>query len=215
VGVAKNIRHEGLDVEEKPEVYLPYLQPLFTVTNTNLSSLYFVIRTTGDPKSVISMVRAEILELDKEQPITNIKSLEERLSESIAQRRFNMLMLSIFAGVAMILAAVGIYGIMSYIVAQRTHEIGIRMALGARAKDILILVLSQGMALTAIGLGIGLIATLALTRIITTLLYGVSPTDPLILVAISALLAVIAFLACSISARKAIKVDPVIALREE
>jgi ABC-type antimicrobial peptide transport system permease subunit len=126
-----------------------------------------------------------------------------------------MLMLSIFAGVAMILAAVGIYGIMSYIVAQRTHEIGIRMALGARAKDILILVVRQGMALTAIGLGLGLIATLALTRIITTLLYGVSPTDPLILVAISALLAVVAFLACSISARKAIKVDPVIALREE
>lgn len=215
VGVARNIKHEGLDVDEKPEVYLPYLQPLFAASTTNLASLYFVIRTSSDPKSVIAPVRADILQLDKEQPITNIKTMEERLSESIAQRRFNMLMLSIFAGVAMVLAGVGIYGIMSYIVTQRTHEIGIRMALGAQAKDILMLVLSQGMALTTIGLGLGLLATLALTRIITSLLYGVSPTDPLIFVAISALLGIIALLACFISARKAIRVDPVIALRDE
>ena len=212
VGVVKNIRHEGLDVEAKPEVYLPYQQPLFAPADTSLPSMYLVIRAAGDPKFLVHTASAEILGLDHDQPVTSIKTMTERLQESIAQRRFNMLMLTLFAGVALALAAVGIYGIMSYYVSQRTHEIGIRMALGAQAKDVLMLVVSQGMVLAVVGLGVGLLAAFAMTRIITSLLYGVSATDPLIFLAISALLGFVALLACFIPARKATKVDPMIAV---
>lgn len=215
VGVVANIKHGGLDVDEKPEVYLPYLQPLFAPSDTSLASLYFVIRTSSDPASFIASTRAEVRNLDRDQPVTNVKTMAARLSESIAQRRFNMLMLSIFAAVALTLAAVGIYGIMSYSVTQRTHEIGIRMALGAQAQNVLMLVVRQGMRLTLIGLGIGLIGAFALTRIITSLLYGVSATDPLIYVAISTLLGVVALLACFIPARRATRLDPMAALRHE
>jgi len=213
VGVVENVRDEGLDVAPKPEVYLPFLQPLFA--KTNLTSMYIVLHAAVDPKSLLRTARTEILGLDREQPITSVKTMAERLEGTIAQRRFNMLMLSLFAGVALVLAAIGIYGIMSYYVSQRTHEIGTRMALGADAKDVLMLVVRQGMVLALVGLGVGLFAALALTRIITTLLYGVSPTDPLIFAGVSASLGLVALLACFVPARKATRVDPMIALRYE
>ncbi|MCI0422872.1 MAG: FtsX-like permease family protein, partial [Acidobacteria bacterium] len=151
----------------------------------------------------------------KDQPISRIRTLEDLVVGSVSERRFNMLLLAIFACVALLLAAVGIYGVMSYSVEQRRHEIGVRMALGARTADVLRLLLGQGMKLVAIGVAIGLAAAVALTRLISTLLFDVRATDPVTFVMIAMLLAVVALLACYIPARRAAKVDPMIALRSE
>ncbi|MDQ3917552.1 MAG: FtsX-like permease family protein, partial [Acidobacteriota bacterium] len=152
---------------------------------------------------------------DKDLPVYSIKTLDEYLASSVAQPRFNTLLLAIFAGLALVLTIIGLYGVMSYSVIQRTHELGIRIALGAQTRDIQKLVLGQGMVLTLIGIGIGLLGAFALTRLMRSLLFGVSATDPLTFVAVSLLLAAIALLACLIPARRAMKVDPMVALRYE
>lgn len=151
----------------------------------------------------------------KDQPISSVKTMNQMRLESLAQLRFNTLLLSIFAGIGLILAAIGIYGVMSYSVVQRTHEIGIRMALGAQPENVLKLVLRLGMILALIGVGIGLVASFALTRVMVSLLYGVSATDPITFGVVSLLLVMVALLASYIPARKATKVDPMIALRHE
>ncbi len=208
VGVVRNVKHSALDSNPQPEFYIPFTQspsPFMT----------FVVRTAGDPLSLVGVVRAEVLGVNKDQPISNVHTMGELVSNSVAQRRFNMLLLSIFAGVALLLAGVGIYGVMSYSVAQRTQELGLRMALGARTSHVLVLVVKQGMALAFVGIGIGLGASFALTRILASLLYGISPTDPVTFSVIALLLASVAFVACYVPARRGTKVDPMIALRYE
>ncbi|HEX8748974.1 MAG TPA: FtsX-like permease family protein, partial [Pyrinomonadaceae bacterium] len=174
------------------------------------------VRTSGDdPVRLINTIRQQVLALDRNQPVFNARSMEQVIAESIASRRFAMLLMTIFAVVALLMASVGIYGVMSYSVTQRTHEIGIRMALGASARDVLKMVVGQGMLLVLIGLGCGLLGAFAVTRVMSSMLFGVSTTDPLTFMVISLLLALVAFLACYIPARRATRVDPMTALRYE
>ncbi|MGB7921784.1 MAG: ABC transporter permease [Pyrinomonadaceae bacterium] len=208
VGVVGHVKHYGLDAESRVQIYLPYLQ-------VSRSSMSLVVRTDGDPASLAPALRREILALDKDQPVASLRTMEDVVSESVAQPRFSTLLLGVFAGVALILAAVGIYGVIAYSVMQRTHEIGIRMALGAGRGDILKLVLGQGMALALTGIAIGLVAAFIVTRVMTSLLFNVSATDPTTFAAVALLLALVALVAIYIPARRAMKVDPMIALRYE
>jgi putative ABC transport system permease protein len=188
-----------------PDEFLPRI-----VNRISLS-----VRTSGDPLQLAPAIRQQVLATDPNQPVYNVRTMEQVISESIAARRFAMLLLTIFAGVALLLASVGIYGVMSYSVTQRTHEIGIRMALGASALDVLKMVVGQGMLLVLIGVGCGLVGALGVTRVMSSMLFGVSTTDPLTFGGISLLLAIVAFLACYIPARRATRVDPMTALRYE
>ena len=173
------------------------------------------IRTSADPVDAIGAVRNQVLALDPDQPVFDIKTMDERLSKSVAQSRFIMLLLAVFGGLAMLLAAVGIYGVMAYTVTQRTREIGIRMALGAQQGDVLGMVIREGLSLTVAGIAIGLVGAWVATRAMTSLLFGISATDLLTFAVISAVLAVVALGACFVPARRATKVDPMIALRYE
>ncbi len=217
IGVVGHVKNYGLDAPGpvQAELYLAFNQipekflPLFS------GRMNLVVRTAADPAGLTASVRHQVQAVDPNQPVYNVKTMEQTIAESIGSQRFSMLLLSLFAGVALILATVGIYGVMSYTVAQRTHEIGIRMALGARSGDVLRLVLGQGMSLILIGVAAGLAAAFGVTRLLASLLYGVQPTDPLTFAGISLLLTSVAFLACYIPARRATKVDPLVALRYE
>ncbi|MGH9854403.1 MAG: FtsX-like permease family protein, partial [Blastocatellia bacterium] len=200
--------HYGLDQETTMQTYEPYTQQTF-------SSMTLVVRTTNDQTGMAAAIRNEVLSLDREQPISSIVTLDQLVSTSVAQRQFSMLLLGVFAVVALALASIGIYGVLSYAVTQRTREIGIRMALGAGRRDLLRLVVGQGMSLAMIGVGAGLVAAFLLTRLMSTLLFGVSATDPMTFGLISLLLMIVALLACWIPARRATKVDPIVALRNE
>jgi putative ABC transport system permease protein len=208
VGIVGDVRHRSQDVELKPEMYVSYLQapPGFFV---------LAARTTLEPSSMAGAVRNEVLAIDRDQPVSGLKTMSEMRSESLASLRFNAVALSIFAGLGLILAAVGIYGVMAYSVGQRTHEIGIRMALGAQPAAVMRLVLGQGMLLVLIGVAAGLALSFGLTRIMASLLYGVTATDPVTFVAVAVALSLVALLANYIPARRATKVDPLVALREE
>jgi putative ABC transport system permease protein len=208
VGVVGNVKHERLDAEAKPEVFFPYQQ-----SPSNFMTL--VVRTSSDPSNMIATVREQVLAIDRDQPVFDIKTMEQRLAKSVAQSRFLMLLLGVFSALALTLAAVGIYGVMAYVVTQRTHEIGIRIALGAQPRDVLKMVVGQGMMLTLIGVGIGLVAAFALTRLMASLLYGVTATDPWTFTAVAVVLSLVALLASFIPARRATKVDPMVALRYE
>jgi ABC-type antimicrobial peptide transport system permease subunit len=180
-----------------------------------VAGLTLVLRTGPEPLSLVSAVRAQVAGPTQDQPIYAVRSMEQIILGSLAERRFTMMVLIIFAATALLLAAVGIYGVMSYAVTRRTHELGIRAALGASRREIVGLVLRQGMKLAAIGMAAGLVAALALTRFMAGLLYGVRPADPATLGAVTLLLGGIALLACYIPARRATAVDPVVALRCE
>ncbi|MFP5264641.1 MAG: ABC transporter permease [Blastocatellia bacterium] len=208
VGVAGDVRDLGLDAEPGPEVYAPYLQE-------PVPYMAIMVKAKADPAALGPAVRGEVLAIDKDQPISSIQGMEQVIKDSVAGRRFNMTLFAIFAAVALLLAAVGIYGVMAYSVTRRTHEIGIRMALGASSSDVLRLVLGQGMTLALIGMAAGLAASAALTRVMSSLLYEVSATDPLTFAVITLLLAGVALMACYIPARRAMKVDPMVALRYE
>ena len=209
VGVVKDVRQFELNADPKPQIYLPYTQAgLFAPRD-------LVIRTTTEPLSLTAAVRNTVWEIDKDQPVSDIRTMEQILSESVSRDRFSMLLLGIFAIVALVLASVGIYGVMSYAITQRTHEIGIRMALGAQTGDVLKLAVGQGLKLVLTGVAIGLVAALLLTRVMSSLLFGVSATDPTTFVIISLVLISVAVLACYIPARRATKVNPMIALRYE
>jgi putative ABC transport system permease protein len=208
VGVVSDVAQYGLDRKPPMQLYLPESQ-------FPTSFMTLVVRTSSDPAGMTAAIRNEILAVDKDQAVSSIASMEQLLADSISLRRFSMLLLIIFAGIAVTLAAVGIYGVISYSVSQRSHEIGIRVALGAGRNDILKLVVGQGMTLTLAGVAIGLVAALGLTRVMEGLLFGVSATDPVTFVVISTLLAGVALGACFVPARRATKVDPMIALRCE
>jgi putative ABC transport system permease protein len=208
VGVVASVKQYALDNESRVAFYTPHQQSPY-------SSMYVAVRTTTDPLSVAAAITREARAMDPNVPIYDVKTMEQRLSESLARRRFAMLALGLFAVVAMLLAAVGIYGVMSYSVTQRTREIGIRMALGAPSQGVLKLIVGQGMLLAGVGVGIGLAGAVATTRLMASLLYGISATDPITFFVIGVLLSSVAFLACYIPARRATKVDPMVALRYE
>jgi putative ABC transport system permease protein len=179
------------------------------------SGLTLVVRTESHSAALSGPIRSLVLALDKEQPVSRIRTLDQIISGSVQQQRFTMLLLGVFAGVALILAAVGLYGVMSYAVTQRTHEIGIRMALGANAGNVLRLVVGHGMMLALIGVAIGLGGAFAFTQVMSKLLFAVSTTDPVTFASISVLLTGVALVACLVPARRATKVDPMVALRHE
>jgi len=208
VGVVRDSRRQGLDAPIRIESFLPYAQ-------RPLRAMEVVLRTTDDPLTMARTVRSAVWSLDGDLPVSEIQTVEQMVGASVAPRRFNLLLLGLFALVAVLLAAVGIYGVMSYSVTQRAHEIGIRMALGAQTRAVLSLVIGQGMRLALLGVGIGLAVAVGLTRLMAGLLFGVSATDPMTFGAIALLLVGIALLACYLPARRATKVDPMIALRCE
>jgi len=202
------VRQSDLDEEPYAQVYRSYRQ-------APRRGLTVVVRTAGPPLAMLSVLQSQIRALDRQQPLYNVRTVEQVLNESIARPRFNMLLITILAAVAMILATVGIYGVISYMVTQRTHEIGIRMALGARPFDVFKMVLRQGLLIALLGVGVGLAAAFALTRLLASLLYDVRPTDVVTFASVSALLTAIVLLACYIPARRATRVDPMVALRYE
>jgi predicted permease len=209
VGVAGDVRQMGVDEPVKAEMYLPYGQ----IKDFEwFAPRDLVIRTAVDPLSMVAATRREIHQVDPDQPISNIRTMEEVLSEETVSRRLGMTLLTIFAALALLLATLGIYGVLAYFVVQHTQEIGVRMALGAQRRDILKLVLKKGMLLALLGVAIGLGVTLALTRLMASLLYGVSTADPLTYATIALLLTLVAFFACYLPARRATKVDPMVAL---
>jgi putative ABC transport system permease protein len=214
VGVVGDVRNYGLDAEVKPEVYVPFLQSAPGYLSSVVSAPTIVVRSAMEASSLGSAVREQVQALDKDQPVSEVKTMEWYLADSMAQRRFNMFLLGAFAGLALVLAAVGIYGVIAYTVTQRTHEMGIRIALGAKGGDILRLVFSNAMATTLAGIALGLGAAFALTRLLRSLLYQVSPTDPVIFAAIPLLLLTVSIIATYLPARRAMKVDPITALRE-
>ena len=210
VGVVRHVQSRRLDTSSGVQVYLPFYQE---PTAFNMS---LVVRTSAaDPLLLSNTLRGAIKSLDNNQPVYDVYTLRQIVGDSMAQRRFWMLLMGLFAGVALALAAVGIYGVMSYSVEQRTHEIGIRIALGAQTSDVLRLVIRQGLTLTSVGIAIGLAAALALTRLMQTLLFGISATDWVTYLEIGALLTLVALLACYLPAQRASKVDPMNALRQE
>src|SRR5262245_12592293 len=213
VGVVRDSRRQGLDKPVRIESWLPHAQG--NEQGEPTSSMEVVLRTTGDPLALSHAAREVVWSLDRDLPIPKIQTMEQVLSERVAMRRWDMLLLGLFALVALILAAVGIYGVMSYVVTQRTHEIGIRIALGARGADVLRMVIWRGMSLTLGGVTLGVAAALALTRVIRNLLYEVSPTDPATFASIALLFVGVALIASYIPARRATKVDPLQALRHE
>jgi putative ABC transport system permease protein len=208
VGVVSDIKHTGLNKEAAPEFYLSYLQsPEFLMT--------VAVKTDREPQAILAAIRNEIAAIDRDQPLAKVALLEQLLSDSVAGQRFNTLLLGLFATLALALAVVGVYGVMSYSAAQRTQEIGIRIALGAQRKDIMKLIVGQGLTLTVIGVAIGLIASYGLTRLLEKFLFGISATDTMIFAAVSVLLCAVTLLACFIPARRATRVDPMVALRYE
>ncbi len=210
VGVVGDVKHFGLDVPELPAFYTPYTQAAAWKRWMSVAA-----RTQGHPGSMSLAIKQEIWKVDSQLPITRLKMMDDVAAESFSTRRFNMSLLTLFAALALVLAAIGIYGVMSYAVTQRTQEIGIRMALGASSVDVLKLVVRHGMTLVIIGVAIGLAGAIALTRLMETLLFGVTPTDALTMCVVSGVLVAVALLACFIPARRATKVDPLVALRYE
>jgi len=208
VGEVNDIRQRGQDIPAEPEVFFPSAQVGDTPSN-------LVVRTAGDPAGLVEPVRRTVQEVDPEQPVGRIFTLESELTRLAAPRRVNAILLGIFAGLALLLAAVGLAGVVAGLVAQRTHEVGVRMALGAERTDVLRLIVRRAARLVAIGGVLGLVAALALTRVLGNLLFGVTPTDPATFLIVPFVLAIVAILAAAIPAGRATRVDPVTALRHE
>jgi len=209
IGVVKDVRQNDFIAEPKMEMYFSYRQMKDLVANA------LVVRTSVDPLSLATSVRNTVWAVDKDQPVANIDSMEHIVAGAVARQRFSTLLLALFAGVALVLAAVGIYGVMSYSVAQQTREIGVRIALGARRSDVLKMTVKQGLKLVGVGLTCGLVVALVLTRVMASLLFGISATDPITFLSIAFIQLSVALLASYIPALRATRVDPVIALRAQ
>jgi putative ABC transport system permease protein len=209
IGVVADARSRNLSAAPEPEVYLHLPQCPAT------GSFTLLLRTRGDAQSLTGFVREAVTKLDRNVLLSQIRTIDSYISATLAEPRFNSLLLGVFAGVALLLTAIGLYGVVAYSVSQRTQEIGVRMALGARGGDVFRLVVGQGVKLALLGVGLGLGAALALARLVEKLLYGVSATDPLTFAGVALLLMGVASLACWIPARRATKVDPLIALKYE
>jgi putative ABC transport system permease protein len=208
VGVVNDVKSFGLEEETHPDIYRPFAQTTFPL-------IAFAVRTGGDPLSLVAGVKNAIYAVDKDQPVFKVITMEKLAAESVTLRRVSMLLVGGLSALALILAAIGVYGVMSYTISQQQREIGLRMALGAQASDVLKLVIGQGMKPALSGMIIGLLASFALSWLIKSLLFGVSATDPTTFVVTSILLGGVALLACWIPARRATKVDPMVALRNE
>lgn len=208
VGIAADVKHFGMDVEARPSMYFPASQ-------VPARGMTLVVRSSGESSTLINPVRGELRSIDPKLALTNVKPMQQIVSESVAQPRFLLLLVSVFASLAIVLAAVGIYGVISYVVSQRTREFGIRLALGAQQANVLLLVIKSGMLLALLGVSVGLIASFGLTRLMSGLLFGVTPTDMLTYGAVALFLLVVALLACLVPARRATKVDPLVVLRHE
>jgi putative ABC transport system permease protein len=207
VGIVGNVRHLGLDIEPRPEVYRPY-------PHNPLGSPIIGLRTSARPDTIVAVVRSGIRSVESEMPLT-INTIDQLIDLSLAQRRFSMLLLGAFAALAMILSIVGIYGVMSYSVTQRTREIGLRMALGAESRQVLGMIVGEGFILALAGIAIGVAGSVAVTRVMTSMLFGITATDPATFAATSLALLIVAMAACYMPARRATKVDPNVALRYE
>jgi putative ABC transport system permease protein len=212
VGVVADIRQVGLDVPAKAEMYFPYRQ---STAQPWLAPTQMVVRASVDPMSLVEAIRRDIQTVDPDQPVSNVQTMGQLLDQETSSRRLGMVLLTAFAGMALLLASLGIYGVLSHFVVQHTPEIGVRLALGAQQRDILALILRKGMILALSGTAIGLAISFALTRLMSSLLYDVSPTDIRTFGITAFLLTTISLLACYIPARKAARVDPMIALRYE
>jgi putative ABC transport system permease protein len=210
VGVVGHTKHEGLDAEDRVQLYHPYRRPGFLG-----GAMTFAVRTAGDPNAALPAVRSAIHGIDRDVPLANVATMEVNIGNSMGQRRFAMLLLGLFAAMAAVLASIGIYGVMSYSVTQRAHEIGIRMALGAARRNVLSLVMGQGLVLVGVGVAIGVAGAFGLTRLIASQLFGVQPTDPVTFTLVALLLIGVAMLATLVPALRATRVDPIIALRDE
>jgi putative ABC transport system permease protein len=208
IGVVGDVHQMGLDTAPEPTVYWPHPELVMT-------GMTILVRTSNDPLALVSTARSELQQLDPELPMAAVATMDQLLADSLSRSRFTMLLLGIFSAVALVLAAVGIYGLIAYSVTQRTQELGIRIALGAQRRDVLRLVLGQGARLTLLGVTLGILAALAVSRLLASMLFGVSATDPLTFAGVAALLGIVALLACFIPARRATRVDPIVALRYE
>jgi predicted permease len=209
VGVVGDARQWGLDLPPAAEIYFPYAQVAISAETS------LVVRAGGDPARLSDAVRNAVREVNADAPVLRLKTMSEVLDQATAQQRFTMALMAVFAGIALVMAIIGLYGVMSYSVTQRTHEIGIRMALGASRRDVMRLVVGQGLTLALVGVGTGLLAAFAVTRLLATLLFGVSTTDPLTFAVVSLILLGVAVGACFVPARRATRVDPMVALRYE
>ena len=203
-----DVHQIGLDTSPEPNVYWPHPELV-------MSRMTILVRTSNDPLAMVSAARNELQQIDPELPMAAVAPMDQLLADSLSRSRFTMLLLGIFAAVALVLAAVGIYGLIAYSVTQRTQELGIRIALGAQRRDVLRLVLGQGTRLTLLGVTVGVLAGLGFARLLSTLLFGVSATDPLTFACVAALLGLVGLAACYIPARRATRVDPIVALRYE
>ncbi|HYP01333.1 MAG TPA: FtsX-like permease family protein, partial [Pyrinomonadaceae bacterium] len=208
IGVVADAKYKTLEGPPHPMVYWAHPQLVY-------SEMTIVMRTNGNPMNLAAAARREIQSIDKDQPVADVRTMQSWIDELTARSRFGTLLLTIFAGLALILAGIGIYGVMSYSVTQRTHELGIRIALGAKTRDVLKLILGRGLALTLTGIVLGLVASLALTRFLSSLLFGISATDPVTFGGLALLLTAVALVACYVPTRRAMKVDPMVALRNE
>ena len=208
IGVVGNVRYENLIDGFEPAVYFPHPELAY-------SFMTFVVRTDGDPLAIAPALQREIRSLDPNQPVSDVRTMDQVMSDTFSRARFNTVLLALFAGLATLLSAVGIFGVMNYSVALRTHEIGLRVAVGAQPRQVLLLILRQGLLLTIVGVVVGLVAAFALTRLLSGLLFGVAAVDPATFATISIVLVTVSLLACYLPARRAMKIDPLVALRSE
>jgi ABC-type antimicrobial peptide transport system permease subunit len=214
VGIIEDVRYQGLDAEPRQAWYVPFAQAEASF-GSPVRSMKLALRTVGNPLAFADVIRSSIREVDAELPVVGLRTMDDVVAGSVAAPRFTMVLLSLFAGVALLLGAVGIYGVIAYTVSQRRKELGIRMALGAGYRDTAGMVLAQGMKLMAVGLLLGIAGALALTRLLSGLLFGVRPNDPVTFIAVSLVLASIGALACWIPARRARSVDLLAVLRSD
>jgi putative ABC transport system permease protein len=208
VGVVGGVRDTGFDQQPRPTIYFPSLQ-------SPDQTMSLVVRTTLPPSAILPAIKSVIWSVDKNQPVFAVRSMNEIISGLVSAQRLAFLLLGVFAFLALALAAIGIYGVTSYVVSERTHEIGVRIALGAQTRDVSRLVLGHGARLAGIGAIGGVVAALALTRLLSSLLFGVSATDPLTFIGVAIVLTLVALAACYVPARRAMRVDPIVALRHE